>query len=272
MLEAAKLFIFSNSPRLSPGPIKLPLGDGIRYWGKAVGAWSWPQLYICSSYMPWRLVQEQLCLCFIIITIHNQLRLDRCVSASSNSLFKNLPRLLRPFGLKFSPIFVILLLFIFVTCRSQFDLHTDVNVYLWDFWFLRWIVNLRGGQCVRHSVHEWKVFVSSPLVCSGALRCVVPVPAALERYASFVGVKMPYRRPTAVAAQDYSQRRQDDRRSSSVEWVGEWVRPVLYDWLQQLVTWSGDVFWGVVCALWVKQQGMCCCWYACGNTVLLAYF
>ena len=48
---------------------------------------------------------------------------DRAVSSSSNSLFKGLPSRLRPFGLQFNIIFAILLLFIPVTCRSQFDFH-----------------------------------------------------------------------------------------------------------------------------------------------------
>ena len=50
---------------------------------------------------------------------------DRPVSTSSNILFDGLPSLLRPFGPQFSILFVILLLllFILVTCRSQFDLY-----------------------------------------------------------------------------------------------------------------------------------------------------
>jgi len=65
---------------------------------------------------------------FIIITttttiIRHQLGLDRPVSASSNSPFKGLPSRRRPFGLQFSIIFAILLLFIVVTCRSKFDLY-----------------------------------------------------------------------------------------------------------------------------------------------------
>ena len=60
----------------------------------------------------------------IIIILRHELGFDRPVSASSNSLFKGLPSRLRPFGLPyFSIIFAILLLFILVTCRSQFDLH-----------------------------------------------------------------------------------------------------------------------------------------------------
>jgi len=58
----------------------------------------------------------------IIIIIRHQLGLDRPVSASSNSVFKGLPSCLRPFVLQFSTVFAILLLFILVTCRSQFDL------------------------------------------------------------------------------------------------------------------------------------------------------
>jgi uncharacterized RDD family membrane protein YckC len=48
----------------------------------------------------------------IIIIIRHQLDLDRPVSASSNNLFEGLPRRLLPFGLQFSIIFAILLLFI----------------------------------------------------------------------------------------------------------------------------------------------------------------
>jgi len=58
----------------------------------------------------------------ININIRHQLDLDRPVSVSSNSLFIDLPSLLRPFGLQLSIIFAILLLFILVTCR-QFDLY-----------------------------------------------------------------------------------------------------------------------------------------------------
>jgi hypothetical protein len=58
----------------------------------------------------------------IIINIYHELGLDRPVSASSNSLFKGLLSRLRPFGLQFSIIFGILLLFILVTFRSQIGL------------------------------------------------------------------------------------------------------------------------------------------------------
>ena len=58
----------------------------------------------------------------IIVTLH-QLDIDRPVSTSSNSLFKVPPSRLRPNGLQFSITFAILLLFIPVTCRSQFDLY-----------------------------------------------------------------------------------------------------------------------------------------------------
>ena len=53
-----------------------------------------------------------------IIIIRHQLDLNRRVSATTNSLFKGLPSRLRPFGLQFSIIFAILLLFILVTCRK----------------------------------------------------------------------------------------------------------------------------------------------------------
>ena len=59
----------------------------------------------------------------IIIIIHHQLGLDRPVSASSNSLFKGLPIRLQPNVLQFNITFAILLLFILVTCHSQFDLY-----------------------------------------------------------------------------------------------------------------------------------------------------
>ena len=54
----------------------------------------------------------------------HELGLSRPVSASSNNLFKALPNRLRPFGLQFSIISIILLLFIPVTCRNQFDLYS----------------------------------------------------------------------------------------------------------------------------------------------------
>jgi hypothetical protein len=55
--------------------------------------------------------------------IRHQLDLDGPVSSSSNSLFRGLPSRLRPFGLEFSIIFAILLLFILVTRRSKCDLY-----------------------------------------------------------------------------------------------------------------------------------------------------
>ena len=58
----------------------------------------------------------------IIIIIRHQVRLDRPVSALSNSLFKSLPNHLRPFRLQFSITFATLQLFILVTCRSKFYL------------------------------------------------------------------------------------------------------------------------------------------------------
>jgi hypothetical protein len=59
----------------------------------------------------------------IIITIRHQLDPERPASASSNSPFKALPGSLRPFALQFSTALAILLLFILVASRSQFDLH-----------------------------------------------------------------------------------------------------------------------------------------------------
>ena len=59
----------------------------------------------------------------IIIIIRHQLCLDKPVAISSNTLCKGLPCRLRTFGLQFSNIFVVLLLFILVTCRSKLDLY-----------------------------------------------------------------------------------------------------------------------------------------------------
>jgi len=53
----------------------------------------------------------------------HQLDLNRPLSAPSDSLFKGLPSRLPPFGLQTKIIFGILLLFILVTFRSQFDLY-----------------------------------------------------------------------------------------------------------------------------------------------------
>jgi len=61
-------------------------------------------------------------LLFIIIFRH-QLAVDRPVTASFDSLFKGLSSRLRPFGLYFSIIFGILLLFTLITCRGQFYLY-----------------------------------------------------------------------------------------------------------------------------------------------------
>ena len=58
-----------------------------------------------------------------IFVIHLELGLSRPVSASSNFLFRGLPRCLPPFVLYFGIMFGILLLFILVACRSQFDLY-----------------------------------------------------------------------------------------------------------------------------------------------------
>jgi hypothetical protein len=51
------------------------------------------------------------------------IKLDRPVSTSSNRLFEGFPSRLRPFGLEFSIILGVRLLFILVTCRSLFDLY-----------------------------------------------------------------------------------------------------------------------------------------------------
>ena len=59
----------------------------------------------------------------VIIIIRHESDLDRTLSASSVRLFIGLTSRLLPFGLQFSNIFAILLLFILVTCRSQFDLY-----------------------------------------------------------------------------------------------------------------------------------------------------
>jgi len=60
----------------------------------------------------------------IIIILRREFGIDRPVSASSNGLFKGLQSRLRPFVLPyFSIIFGIMLLFILVASRSQFDLY-----------------------------------------------------------------------------------------------------------------------------------------------------
>ena len=50
-------------------------------------------------------------------------KLNRPVSASSNSLFKDLSSLIRPIGLQFNNIFAMLLLFIVVKYRNPFELY-----------------------------------------------------------------------------------------------------------------------------------------------------
>ena len=58
----------------------------------------------------------------------HQLGLDRPVSAFSISPFKGHPSRRRPFSLQLNIIFVILLLFILVTCRRQFNpLNPELN-------------------------------------------------------------------------------------------------------------------------------------------------
>ena len=59
------------------------------------------------------------------------------VSTSSITLFKGPPSRLLPFGLQFSIIFVILLFFILVTCRSQFLLYRVTHGNLTSF---EWVV------------------------------------------------------------------------------------------------------------------------------------
>jgi hypothetical protein len=61
----------------------------------------------------------------LVIVFRHELDHDSPVSASSNSLFKTLPSLLRQFGLKFHIIFGILFFFLFIlfTCRGQFDFY-----------------------------------------------------------------------------------------------------------------------------------------------------
>jgi hypothetical protein len=71
---------------------------------------------------------QHIIIIIISIIILHVLGLDIPVSASFYSLFKDLPRRVRPCVLQFNIIFGILLLFIFVTCRSQSD------VYLLSFW------------------------------------------------------------------------------------------------------------------------------------------
>jgi hypothetical protein len=59
----------------------------------------------------------------IIFFFRQQSRPDRPVSAAPNTPFKGLPSRLRPFSLPFSTVLAILLLFILVTCRSQYVLY-----------------------------------------------------------------------------------------------------------------------------------------------------
>jgi hypothetical protein len=63
----------------------------------------------------------------IITIICHQLGPNSPAWPSCNSLFKGLPSRLRPFGLKSSIIFGILLLYILGTCRSQFGFYLDVS-------------------------------------------------------------------------------------------------------------------------------------------------
>ena len=80
----------------------------------------------------------------IIIIVHQQLDLDRPVSASSKIPFKGLPSRLLPFGSQLSIIFGIQVLFLPVTCRGQFDLcllifsSTGITFSLSKICFLLW--------------------------------------------------------------------------------------------------------------------------------------
>jgi hypothetical protein len=56
-------------------------------------------------------------------TIRQQSGLDRYVSAAPDRLFKGIPSHVRPFRLPFSTVLAILLLFLLVTCRSQYVLY-----------------------------------------------------------------------------------------------------------------------------------------------------
>ena len=76
-------------------------------------------LKLCVFIMEKALINNNI----IIIIIPHQLGLDIPVLALSNSLFKGLPNRLCPNGLKFNIVFAILLLFVLVTCPSQFDLY-----------------------------------------------------------------------------------------------------------------------------------------------------
>jgi len=82
-----------------------------------------------TSTLPWaymacskvKLIFLPLTRVIIIIIIRHQLGLDRPVSASSNSLFEDLPSRLRSFDLQFSITLDILFLFTLVTCRCLYD-------------------------------------------------------------------------------------------------------------------------------------------------------
>jgi hypothetical protein len=67
----------------------------------------------------------------------------------SNSLFTGLPSHLRPFGLQFSTISTVLLLFVHVTCRSQFDL----NLLSFSSKFLCFFCGQK--ECIR--LFFWKI-------------------------------------------------------------------------------------------------------------------
>jgi hypothetical protein len=63
---------------------------------------------------------ETIIISIIIIIIRHQLGLNRPVSTSSNSLFKDLPFRLRPFGLQFNITSAVLLLFILLHVVADF--------------------------------------------------------------------------------------------------------------------------------------------------------
>jgi hypothetical protein len=74
------------------------------------------------GYVISRILVYVLFIIIIIIIILHELGLNISATSSSNSVLKGLSSRLRPFGLNFGIIFGIILLFLLVICRSQFDL------------------------------------------------------------------------------------------------------------------------------------------------------
>jgi hypothetical protein len=88
----------------------------------------------------------------IIVIIRYELGLDRSLSASSKSLLKGLPNRLLPFCLQFSILFgILLLLFILVTCHSQFYLYLLSFSFSWFSFQILKFLHFSCGQkgCAR---------------------------------------------------------------------------------------------------------------------------